>query len=190
MKQLRFLLPLGAVLACLTACLPSVSPFYQADDVQFDPRLLGQWQERGDSPESWAFERAGDQAYQLTVTDKGKQGTFAVRLFRLKNDLYLDLVPADCKFDSNQADMVGFAMFPGHLLVAVRKMEPELQLAFCDYDWLGKFLKSHPKALAHHSEENRLVLTANTTDLQRFIQQHRQAGELFQEPTDFVRTTK
>jgi hypothetical protein len=42
-----------------------------------------------------------------------------------------------------------------------------------DYDWLEKLLAEKPKALRHHLIEDRgstrLVLTADTAELQRFV---------------------
>ena len=58
------------------------------------------------------------------------------------------------------------------------QFEPELKLAFFNFDWLGKFLEKNPKALAHHAEDTkdkeggRLILTAGTRDLQKFVLKH------------------
>lgn len=68
--------------------------------------------------------------------------------------------------------MVGAAVFPGHLLIQVPQLGPNLKLAFFDYDWLAKFLEKHPKAIAHHFEEKRAVLTATSAALQRFVLKH------------------
>ena len=80
-------------------------------------------------------------------------------------------------------------MFPGHLLVRVSQLEPELKLAFFDFDWLQKYLEKNPKALAHHQEGDRIVLTAGTRDLQKFVLKHLGEGELFEKPGAMVRQT-
>ena len=189
MKIRNLIAVLGAaVLLC--SCIPSVNPFYTAKDVVFDARLLGEWQDKDkkDNPEVWKFEKSGDQAYLLTITEKqDKQGKFNARLFKLKQEYFLDLIPGDCDYATNQADLVGFSMFPGHLLVRVPQIEPELKLAFFDFDWLKKFLEKNPKALAHHAEDTkdkdggRILLTADTRDLQRFVLKHLGEGELFEQ---------
>lgn len=175
----------------LSACIPSVNPFYTDRDVVFDARLLGEWQEKeSDQPEVWSFEQAEDKAYKLTTTDKeGKQGEFKVHLFKLKRDYFLDLVPSECNYATNQADLVAFAMFPGHLLLRVPQLGPELQLAGLDYDWLQKHLETNPKALAHHKEGDRVVLTADTKALQQFVLKHLGEDELFEKPGVMVRKT-
>jgi hypothetical protein len=44
------------------------------------------------------------------------------------------------------------------------------------------------RPLAHHREgDERIVLTAGTRDLQRFVLKHLGEGELFQKPNEMVR---
>jgi hypothetical protein len=191
MNKRNLITILGAT-ALLCSCIPSVNPFYTARDIVFDPRLLGTWQEKDktDKPDVWKFESTTNNVYQLTVTEKDdKQGKFDAHLFKLKEEYFLDLIPSDCEYATNQADLVAASMFPGHLLVRVSQIEPELKMAFFDFDWLQKFLEKHPKALAHHQEGDRLVLTAGTRELQKFVLQHLGEGELFEKPGDMVRLT-
>ena len=137
---------------------------------------------------NWKFEKAGDNAYKLTIAEKpGKEGEFTAHLFRLKQEYFLDLFPNDCNYATNQADLVGFSMFPGHLLARVPQIEPELKLAFFNFDWLGQQLTNNPSILAHHREGDRFVLTASTRELQRFVLAHLAEGELFNKPGEMVR---
>lgn len=188
--KVRAFLALSAVALLLSACIPSVNPFYTEKDVVFDARLVGEWRAKEDSeePETWKFEQGENRAYKLTVTEKkGKQGKFAAQLFKLKNEHFLDLIPTECELAPDQADLVAASMFPGHLLLRVPQIEPELKLAYCDYEWLEKFLKAHPKALSHRRHDDSLVLTATTRDLQRFVLKHLGEEELFQKPNELVR---
>jgi hypothetical protein len=191
MKKRNFIAILGAA-ALLCSCIPSVNPFYTDKDVIFDPRLLGAWQEKDkpDNPDVWKFEGTTNKMYKLMITEKeGKQGTFTAHLFQLKQEYFLDLIPEDCNYATNQADLVAASMFPGHLLVRVPQIEPELKLALFDFDWLQKHLEKNPKSLAHHREGDRLLLTAATRDLQKFVLQHLGEGELFAKPDYMVRRT-
>src|SRR5579871_1172359 len=135
-KRNLIALAIAAVLAA--ACIPSVNPFYTAKDVVFDPRLIGEWQEKGNTnnPEIWKFEQSTNNALKLTVVEQGKTGEFAANLFKLGREQFLDLIPSDCNYATNQADLVAFSMFPGHLLVHVTRIESELNVAFFDFDWL------------------------------------------------------
>jgi len=180
----------AAVLLC--SCIPSINPFYTVKDVVFDARLLGEWQEKdkSDNPDVWKFEGTTNKMYKLTITEKGdKQGRFNAHLFQLKQEYFLDLIPDDCNYATNQADLVTASMFPGHLLVRVPQLEPELKLAFFDFDWLQKHLEKNPKALAHHKEGDHIVLTAGTRDLQRFVLKHLGKDELFVKPDEMIRRT-
>jgi hypothetical protein len=78
-------------------------------------------------------------------------------------------------------------MFPGHLLVRVSKLEPKLELAFFDFDWLAKYLENNPGALAHRKHGKSLLLTAETRDLQDFVLKH--VNECFAKPDALVRAT-
>jgi hypothetical protein len=191
MKTQNLIIVAGAaVMFC--SCIPSVNPFYTDKDVVFDNRLLGEWREKDskEEPQVWKFEKADDKAYKLTVIEKGnKEGKFSAHLFKLKDHSFLDLIPTDCNYATNQADLVGFSMFPGHLLFRVSQFEPELKLAAFDFDWLEKYLKKNPKALAHHMEDDSIVLTAGTRDLQKFVLKHLVEGELFNTPGVMVRKT-
>jgi hypothetical protein len=191
MKRHSLLLLVGAV-ALLTACIPSVNPFYTAKDLVFDPRLVGEWRgkEEADEGEIWKFETDTNKTYQLIISEKeGKQGKFKAHLLKLKNEQFLDLIPTDCDYADKQAELVAFSMFPGHLLVRVVQLEPELKLAFFDFDWLQKHLEANPKSLAHHQEGERIVLTATTKELQKFVLKHLGEGELFDKVGELVRAS-
>jgi len=186
----RNLIAVAASALLLSACIPSVNPFYTDKDVVFDARLTGEWREKdSEQPTVWKFEKSDDKAYKVTTTDKdGKRGEFNAHLFKLKQEYFLDLTPASCEYATNQAELVAAAMYPGHLLMRVAQLAPELKLAGCDYDWLKKQLENDPKALAFHTEEkDRFILTADTRALQRFLMKHLGEGELFEKPCVMVR---
>jgi hypothetical protein len=180
MKKRTLIACAAAVL--LAACIPSVNPFYTDKDVVMDQRLVGEWQEKGNTnnPEIWKFEQSTNgTSFDLTVTDNGKTGQFSAHLFKLKEEHFLDLVPTDCNYATNQADLVAYSMFPGHLLVHVPQIEPALKLEFFDFDWLAKYLDKNPRAIEHHLEGERIILTADTRALQKFVLKHLGTNELF-----------
>lgn len=182
----RNLITTASLAVLLAACIPSVHPFYTEKDLVNDPRLLGEWEEAGE--QSWKFEPAEGKGYKLTITEKeNKQGKFDARLLKLKDEFFLDLIATDCEFAKDQADIVGASIFPGHLLVRVTQFAPELKIAFFDFDWLAKHLENNPKALMHHTEDKRILLTASTEELQRFVLAHLGADELFDDSASMAR---
>src|SRR5262249_54826593 len=99
----------AAATLLLCSCIPSVNPFFTNKDVVFDARLLGEWRakENSDDPEIWKFEKGETNSYKLTLTaEKGKQGLFEARLFKLKGEYFLDMIPANCDYATNQVSMV------------------------------------------------------------------------------------
>lgn len=180
-----------AATALLGACIPSLNPFYTQKDVVFEPKLVGLWQEKEktDEPQLWKFEEDKEKVYNLTVTEKeGKQGEFEAHLFKLNEQYFLDIIATE--IGTNVADLTTASLIPGHLLFRILQFEPELKLAGTDYDWLQKYLKEHPKALAHHVESDRITLTADTRDLQSFVLKHLGEAELFGKPGEMVRKDK
>jgi hypothetical protein len=188
----RNLIAIGAAVILLAACIPSVNPFYQDKDVVVNAHLVGEWQDAkgGDNPETWSFEQSTNKGYNLTITEQGKTGKFSAHLFQLKEAQFLDLIPTDCDYATNQADLVAFSMFPGHLVLRVAQIEPELKIAACDYDWLGNYLETNSTVIAHHTESQRIILTAETADLQKFLLNHQGTNELFREYGTMIRRTK
>ena len=76
------LIAIASVAVLLTACIPSVNPYFTEKDVVFDPSLLGTWGNPGDPKENWRFEAADNKAYMFSVSeDDGKTGSFEARLF-------------------------------------------------------------------------------------------------------------
>jgi hypothetical protein len=189
MKKRNIVVIAAALL--LSACIPSINPFYTDKDVVFEKKLLGEWQEKdkADEPQIWNFEEGKDKAYKLTVTEKeGKQGEFEAHLFKLKQDYFLDITASE--IGTNVADLIKASLISGHLLLRISQFEPELKLAMTDVDWLDKYLKEHPKALAHHRDDDRIFLTAETADLQSFVMKHLGEDELFGKPGEMVRKSK
>lgn len=187
----RCLIAVTAAAVLLSACIPSLKPFYTEKDVVFEAGLLGEWRanDAKEDQEVWKFEKTDGKAYQLTTVEKdGRQGSFKAHLFKLKQEYFLDLIPVKIDYATNQASLAACAMHPGHLLFRVPQIAPELKIAATDYVWLGKFLKANPKSLAHHGEEDDgILLTADTKSLQGFVLQHLGERELFCQPSVLVR---
>jgi hypothetical protein len=187
----RTLITIAATGILLAACIPSVHRYYTEKDVVFDPKLLGEWQEKdkAEEPQIWKFEASKDKAYSLTVMEKeGKRGEFEAHLFKLKQDYFLDIVATE--IGTNVSDLITASLIPGHLLLRVPQIGTELKLAMFDFDWFEKYLKEHPKSLAHYVENDRIVLTAETADLQSFVLKHLGESELFPKPGEMVRRNK
>lgn len=164
----RVLIIIAGIAALLTACIPSVNPFYDKKDLVHDTKLLGEWLKDNDT---WKFEDGGDKSYKLTIDENsGKHGEMSAHLFKLKKQLYMDLIPTKLDLATNTPDIISVGVFPGHLLVAVKELgATTLKATFLDYDELKKLLEANPSALAHRTEDGGMLLTASTPELQKFV---------------------
>ena len=184
----KLLLPLALLAAVLAACVPSVNPFYMEKDVISDLRLVGTWaevKEQG-TPDVWAIEAPTNNAYALTITESdGKVGHLESHLFKLAGQTFLDLTPTECDYAPKQSGVVNACMLPGHLLARLDLAEGKFHLAFCDPEWVKKYLTANPKAVPHRVVDGSVVLTGDTVSLQKFVQKYLGKGELFGDGGDF-----
>lgn len=168
---------LGAVLIesllILVGCVvTSVYPYYTAKDVVTNPALVGQWAEVGETnvaANHWEFEVGDGQGYKLFVHERGHEQTeYVAHLFQLKGHQFIDAVPTREYGDS----------IPPHYLLHVTKLNAsELELSLMDYEWLKTFVKEKPRAIRHvwveaGDPDTRVVLTADTAELQAFVLKH------------------
>lgn len=166
----RLIAPLVLGLALAGCVVESVYPWYTVRDVEFDPALVGPWVEAGvtnAAGEGWTFQPSGKDAYLLTTIDDSKTNRYQAHLFRLGAQRFLDACP------TNRVD----GQVPVHYLLAVSSVQPTLQMATLNYDWLTKLLAKDPGALRHlvvpdergDAQDGLLVLTADTRELQKFL---------------------
>lgn len=187
MKKRLSKIPLVAGLAALlllTACFPSVNPLYTPETIVFREELLGVWKEEPQDEESWTFEKDDENSYTVTISDEEETASkFKGHLVKLGEQLYLDLFPdGDAIEAAKLGDMYQVALIPGHLILKV-KIGQELELAMLDPDKLKKFLEANPKALAHgYPQQEHLVITASTEDLQAFLKNQAEKAGLWGDP--------
>lgn len=189
----KLIVPLLSVAAFLTGCLvTSVYPFYTQKDLTLDPRLVGQWANAKQASERWKFEKSGETGYQLTYTaDDNKSCVMQAHFFKLGSQAFLDLFTTETK------DNIQPPPIPSHFLFRADQLTPTVKLAPLKYEWLKDYLTKHPKALRHHlipsgdkPEDARLVLTADTPELQRFILAHLKNAEAWDDSLELVHETQ
>ncbi len=164
----------GLALALATGCVvTSVYPYYLEKNVISDPALVGTWQKAGQTDEHWKFERDQGNGYRVTVQSGGKQSVGQGHLFKLQGQIFLDFSASEWKEDIQPQPV------PSHLLVRVEQLRPTLKMASLNYDWLSKLVAAEPQAVRHlviktgdNPEDRRVVLTADTVELQQFVIKH------------------
>jgi len=163
---------IGSLLVLVGCVVTSVYPYYTAKDVVTNPALAGQWAEVGETnvaAKHWLFEAGTNQAYALFVQDGGDRAEYRAHLFRLKGHQFIDALPL--RTDSD--------LIPPHYLLQVTRLDgTDLELSVLNYDWLKELVRARPSAIRHlwiaeTPSSSRLVLTANTAELQAFVLKHR-----------------
>ena len=191
----KILLALVLVVLCgLIGCIPtSINPLYTAEDLVFDPALIGVWRGEGDSKETWAFEKAGDKEYKFAYTENdGKTGHFEAHLLKLGHARFLDLFPDESGIeDMNRSGFYKVHLLRTHSFLKVTRIEPALQMAPLDLKWLRELLGKHPKAIRHHrigeGDDAQIVLIASTPELRKFVEKHLRTEGAFGEPINLKR---
>lgn len=206
--SLTALLP---VCLLLSGCLVlSVNPLYTEADTAFEPALLGEWIESGDSADLeyvFRFSRLGDGGYTLERYSRfeGGRTITAAHLVKLGDQLVLDVFPLEP--DDH------FPLYPAgslfaHVFYRIDQLEPTLVATCLDQQWLTAHLAEHPGAVSHasgitpwesvghgggveHGGEQSyytpLLLTAATPELQAFMASMLDEQDAWYEPEEYER---
>ena len=177
MKNRFFVLTAGVSLVLAGCFVPSVNPLYTEKDLVYDPALLGTWGEPKDE-ERYIFTRAGEKAYTWTVKEKDGSSEFDAHLLQLGEHRFLDalLVRMKGEWKGGGFGRVAYVARPAHIFFKVEVTNATLRLGGLHPEWLGKLLKEQPGLIAHEwvkepdaNDESRVLLTASTADLQKFM---------------------
>jgi len=185
MKVKKILFYLLAVL--MGGCVVSLHPLYTENDLIFEENLLGTWAKEG-SKETWQFKRANGNSkyYEMIYTDKeGKKGRFDAGLGKLNNMMFLNILPKDPELKEN--DFYKFHILPVHSFIKIEQIQPTLEMRVMNPDNLEEMLENDPNLIKHEIVHDRLVLTASTKELQKFLKAHANDEGLFGEPSKMKR---
>jgi len=192
MKTRKFLFYLLASL--LGSCVPSLHPLYTDKELVFDEKLLGSW---GDGEQKWEFKKGEkEKSYDLVTDEKGKKGEFTVYLVKIQDSfkadkekeaarqalLFLDLYPKEPKLEAN--DFYKFHLLPVHTFLKIEQLGTTLKIRAMNPEKLQEMLKDKPDLIKHEVVEDRIVLTASTKQLQKFMLEHVKDEGLFAEATE------
>jgi hypothetical protein len=170
------------LLAVFAGCVPSWNPLFTEQDLVFDAGLIGTW--KGDHDALWKFEKdkGGEKHYKLSYSDKEGKATLVAFLLKIKDRKFLNLYLVDDSEQELRLNGLAFmTLVSVHAFLRVDEMGESLKMAACNPEWLDKHLKANPKAIAHLRQPNRILLTAETRDLQAFVMKHVEGEALFAE---------
>ncbi len=154
----------------------SMHPLYTEKDLTFAPELLGTWE----NEDVWIFEKSGENVYELTIKEQEskKTGVYETHLVKLGKYLFLDLYPEESELDESVSDI---HLVPTHSFWKVKIEKNALRLAFMDIEWLDEMIDANKVNIAHVRLEERIVLTAPTEELQKFVLKYAEDSDAFPE---------
>lgn len=174
----------------------ALHPLYDTSTLVFDPNLLGTWID--DDGNEWSFEKAikpdddelkkigrNANTYLLTHTDmeNGKQAQLQVHIVKLEDSFFLDFYPADNYDEQIGNDLLASNLLPVHTFAKVEISKDELTFHVFDPEWVDDLFEHRKIRIAHENVAyfgfTLRVLTASTTELQKFVTKYRNEKEAF-----------
>jgi hypothetical protein len=164
--------------------ITSLHPLYTDEKVIFEEKLIGKWSNKDSI---WEFRPDEGKRYKMRVFPGDKQGSFVAHLIKLKDMMFLDVLPAELpeEFKGNENYMLH--LIPTHSFMKVHQKESKLQLLQMDADEVGKMLEADPNILKYEVVDDRLVLTAQPKELQDFMLKYADTEDLFSDPIELIR---
>jgi len=206
MKTKIILSVLLILVVILPGCVYSLYPLYTNSDLVYDSKLEGVWGEPG-SKDVWKFENLlehelapyknkadrekqeiikknliNKNTYLLTYTENGVSKKMLANMFKLDNNLFLDLFPESEPCTDNY--------IPVHSYAKIKMMGNKFEFAPFDSDFLNKLLEQNTIRIKHESFENYKIITASTEDLQKFVMKYADRQELYAKPTVFTKSAQ
>jgi hypothetical protein len=160
----------------LTACAPSLHPFYTDKDIIFNEALLGVWMD--DSGGTCKFTKSGDNYYDLLVLND-EPVRFEARLIDLGGVTFLDLYPKPL---GKEINLYPEHFVPAHTLARVTIARDTISISLMDGHWLKELSDQNQLELKHERVNGDMIaLTAPTRELQTFALKHANDKEAFDE---------
>ncbi|MGH8014613.1 MAG: hypothetical protein ACREBV_00285 [Candidatus Zixiibacteriota bacterium] len=174
--KMRHFLAVLSICVIIVSCVPSIHPLYTAEDIIFDPALLGTW-ESEDSTYTYEFITDDSLSYTMIYTEDSVPASFTVHLVLLGSQLFMDLLPDE---PENANEFYKMYLIPTHAICKATLEEDRLRLDGLDMEWLEEMIEKGEVTIAHEIiEQNRILLTAPTKDLQALVMQYADDEEAF-----------
>lgn len=164
MRRFFWITLLSAAALSLGCVVPSLHPLFTADDLVFDPQLVGAWIDDDDT--LWMFERSGRQRYRAIVANNEELSIFEAHLLKLGSHRFLDLLPRE---EDSDDTFRGLHLVPSHTFYKVEADGVGVRFVALNPDWLEEGLARGHLEISHTWINDHLVLTASTRELQDLV---------------------
>ena len=173
----------------------SLHPLYHQEDLVMKPEIVGTWQSKQDSGFTVIIDTLGNGKYEFVMVDKDDTIGFEMGLIKLNNQYFIDLFPLeDGNIFAGENDELLDNLFrnyiPAHTFMKFDFLNNEIGLTEFDNERLIELFKQNKIRLSHEmagEDEDYVVITASTNDLQKFIIRYADDKEAFIETEKYHR---
>jgi hypothetical protein len=172
----------------------SLHPLYKSSDLMVKNELIGTWMSFDEDELAVIIDSAEQSKYEFTMIDGEDTVAFEMGLIKLNNQHFIDLYPLeDCNFPSGgNCDMMELLVknyIPIHTFMKLDYENGSLVLTEFDNERLIDLFANNRIRLPHEmiNEDEYVVITASTDELQKFISRYANDAEAFNEPSKYHR---
>ena len=189
----------------LSGCVVySFYPLYTENDLFPNDILIGEWKSNewldNDKVEmNWSFEHSyfgkkdikniDSTSYVLKLItredDVEMESKFSVHIIELGGHYFLDFYLEEF-LEDEYLDLGSFHIVPVHTFAKLTVEEDKLIFNWFDQDWLADLIKQNKIRIHHERNEDYILLTAKTKELQKFVTKYVNSEEAFEEGLEVV----
>lgn len=206
MKSKNLLLVLAVALFFSRCVIWSFYPLYSEKDLFENEILTGNWS-GDDGNLNWSFEHPKKNS-QSVETDKTKYvlsytdcdsayTTYDVHILKLEGNYFLDfylteITTPDGKVANENKNIAfwTFHIFPVHTFAKLTIENDTLQIDWFDGEWLKDQIKEKKIKIKHEMNDDNLLLTAKTADLQKLVVKYANTEAAFKDGNKLTLTRK
>jgi len=185
-----------SIIVLFSSCgIFSLHPLYHEQDLVFKTELIGTWKDIDDNDIYLEIDTLEPNTYYFKMVDGKDSVEFKMGLLELNDQYFIDLFPHDnCSpFDGGDCYSLENLLknyIPAHSFMKLDYQPDELILTEFDGERLIKLFQQNRIRLNHElpgEEDDYVVITASTDDLQKFIIRYANDAEAFNEPSKYTR---
>lgn len=173
----------------------SLHPLYHKEDLVIKPEIAGTWQSKSDEGFQIIIETQNNNKYEFVMIDKEDTMGFEMGLIELGDQYFIDLYPLeDGNIFSGEEDELLENLFknyiPAHSFMKFDIAGDEMYLTEFDEERLIELFQQDKIRLSHEmpgEDEDYVVITAKTDDIQKFISRYANEENAFNETENYYR---
>lgn len=187
--------------------LSSLFPLYTEKDLRKDDGILGKWQvgKEDEGMQYWIIEKLdtanftggfmgqpgttwseynSGKTYRLVAVQDSLEQEFDLHLLELNGIRYIDLYPVNVEVSHS---FLAWHMVPTHIFGKIEIYENQLIIHFFEQDFFVKLIEQNKIRIDHVDMNGRQLITAETDELQKFVEKYANQSQAFQKPDTLPR---